>query len=128
MPDQSNGRPPDPLSATGLERRVVEILRRERPSGMIQRVVDSHEKTPLWLKLSIGTGLVALGGYLIVKTPPTDKLQMAWEGGIVAIGLLVLPGVGKGILEMVRPFVPNRLLNEKNNGKNNGTSGPTGTT
>ena len=109
----------DPLTETGLERKVVEILAR-RPSSMVQRVANAHESTPLWLKLAIGTSFIAVGFYLIVKTPATDKLQMAWEGGIVAIGLLILPGVGKGILEMVRPFLPGQ--------KNGPTSGPTGTT
>lgn len=64
-----------------------------RPSTS-QRVVAAA--TP-WTLYVVGLSTFGVSLYLIVAEPSTDKWHVAKHGGLMAVSLLVLPGVWKAI-------------------------------
>jgi hypothetical protein len=58
--------------------------------------IVTHPAYP-WAATIVGAGLAALGAALIYREPPADKGHMIFEGAIVAVGVLLLPGVA-GVL------------------------------
>lgn len=67
---------------------------RQRSTVLLKAVHDAPQKAP-WFAAPIGLLILAFGFYRIWQHPAgvdDPKLHMAFDGGIVLLGLLALPG------------------------------------
>lgn len=82
-----------------------------RPSTGVKAMTE-HAAYP-WVAAFLGAAFIALGGVLIYKEPPADRGHMIFEGGIVGLGVLLVPGIAtalagaiKQIIGAVSPLLP----------------------
>lgn len=80
---------------------------KQRSTVMLKAIHDAPQKAP-WFAAPIGLAILAFGFYRIAMHPAgveDPKLHMAFDGAIVLLGLLALPGFMPYLTKNAAPLV-----------------------